>query len=66
MLLYVGTSRQTRKGQIVETNETNKKPDNYRAYREQGFTESQAFRMNVQDVINWGIANGHIESKWGK
>lgn len=46
--------------------EQNTKPDNYRAYREQGFTESQAFRMNLQDVINWGIANGHLESKWGK
>lgn len=42
------------------------KPDNYQAYREQGFTQSEAFRMNLQDVINWGIANGHLESKWGK
>ena len=40
------------------------KPNNYEMYRQQGFTQSQAFRMNTQDVIDWGVSQGVLESAW--
>ncbi len=40
------------------------KPDNYQKYRDEGFTQSQAFKMNMQDVIDWAASNGHVETTW--
>ena len=48
----------------MNKNTTTTKPDNYAKYREQGFTQAQAFKMNTQDVIDWGVSNGHLQSVW--
>lgn len=38
--------------------------DLYRQYREQGYSQQEANSRAIQDVINWGVANGHLDSKW--
>jgi hypothetical protein len=48
----------------MDTNTNTPKPDNYATYRAQGFTQAQAFKMNTQDVINWGVAQGVLTSVW--
>jgi hypothetical protein len=50
--------------QHMKNNQT-PKPDNYQKYREEGMTQAQAFRKNLQDIINWGIEQGHLESTYG-
>ena len=39
-------------------------PNNYQKYREQGYSQSKAMAMNLQDNINWGVARGVLESAW--
>jgi len=48
----------------MDTNTNTPKPDNFATYRAQGFTQAQAFKMNTQDVINWGVAQGVLTSVW--
>lgn len=52
----------------METNPTTTKPDTqklYAEYRAQGFNQKEANAKAIQDVINWGIANGFLQSNWG-
>ena len=39
-------------------------PSNYQKYREQGYSQSKAMAMDIQDRINWGVARGVLESAW--
>lgn len=46
---------------------TTPKPDTqklYEQYRAQGLSQKDANAKAIQDVINWGVANGHLQSKW--
>lgn len=38
--------------------------DLYKAYRAQGFTQHEANRRAIQDMINYGVANGKLASEW--
>lgn len=36
----------------------------YEKYRAEGYSQKDANAKAIQDVINWGVANGHLDSKW--
>lgn len=38
--------------------------DLYKAYRAQGFTQHEANRRAIQDMINYGVASGKLQSEW--
>lgn len=38
--------------------------DLYHKYRKQGFTQHEANRRAIQDMIDWGVANGKLDSEW--
>lgn len=62
-------SRRQGRYQRRNTMEATPKPntqERYEYYRSQGFSQKDANAKAIQDVINWGVANGHLDSKWAK
>lgn len=47
----------------MKTNKPNSN-DLYKKYRALGHTQTEANRKAIQEIIDWGVQNGHLESAW--